>query len=120
MSTQNSKEVLDFLQALKNTEPDRHELVLEMRSIVLETHPEAWEKIMYGGIVFFMEDDLFCGIFVSKNHVTIEFSNGHLMSDPRHRLEGKGKYRRHLKIMTQKDIAGKEVTYFVGQAVLVP
>jgi hypothetical protein len=39
------------------------------------------------------------------------------MKDPYDRLEGKGKYRRHLKIKKREDITSKETAFFVKQAV---
>ena len=38
------------------------------------------------------------------------------MKDPDKGLEGKGKYRRHLKLRTKGDILTKEVEIFVAQA----
>jgi hypothetical protein len=53
---------------------------------------------------------------VNKNHITIEFSKGFLMEDPDSNLEGKGKYRRHLKILNEEDILNKNVAFFIRQA----
>jgi hypothetical protein len=39
------------------------------------------------------------------------------MKDPFQHLEGKGKYRKHLKILRSEDILRKEVTFFINQAV---
>jgi hypothetical protein len=39
------------------------------------------------------------------------------MKDPYNRLEGKGKYRRHLKIIKREDVLSKETAVFVKQAV---
>ena len=39
------------------------------------------------------------------------------MNDPNGLLEGKGKYRRHLKFKTLDDIQAKSLVYFVKQAV---
>ena len=39
------------------------------------------------------------------------------MKDPNKLLEGKGKYRRHLKIKCKEDIEHKDVAFFVKQAV---
>lgn len=57
------------------------------------------------------------GVFAYENHITIEFSRGYLMKDPDAVLEGKGKYRRHLKIRIHEDIKNKDVAFFVKQAV---
>jgi hypothetical protein len=60
---------------------------------------------------------MFCGIFSYKKHVSIEFSQGFLMKDPHNFLEGRGKYRRHLKIKTRDEIVKKNLPFFVQQAV---
>ncbi len=39
------------------------------------------------------------------------------MEDPNSILEGKGKYRRHLKLLKKEDILSKEVSFFVKQEV---
>jgi len=45
----------------------------------------------------------------------LEFSNGYLFDDPKSLLEGKGKYRRHLKLRSLDDIETKKVDYFMKQ-----
>ena len=57
------------------------------------------------------------GVFVSKNHVSFEFTEGFMMNDPDRFLEGTGKKRRHLKISSISDISDKKVDFFVKQAV---
>lgn len=52
-----------------------------------------------------------------KAHVSFEFGRGAAMRDPAHRLEGQGQHRRHLKLLRQGDIAAKEVSFYLQQAV---
>lgn len=111
------EEVQSFLNGIKMVDGEKYKSLIEIREIVFETFPEAKEKFMYGGIVFFLNSELFSGIFVNKKHITIEFSNGHLMKDPYDRLEGKGKYRRHLKILKREDVLSKQTAFFIKQAV---
>jgi len=70
----------------------------------------------YGGICFYDAGLLVTGIFQRKEHVSLEFSEGGAMEDPNGLLEGKGKFRRHLKIRTQDDIHEKKVAEFLAQA----
>ncbi|MDX9800282.1 MAG: DUF1801 domain-containing protein [Spirochaetia bacterium] len=51
-----------------------------------------------------------------KNHIFFEFINGYQFNDPQKILEGTGKFRRHLKIMSIADVEIKEVDFFVKQA----
>jgi len=112
-----SHEVQTFLDATQAMSPEKYDSILEIRDIFHESHPEAEEKIMYGGIVFQLNSELIGGIFTSKKHITIEFSNGHQMQDPDGWLEGKGKYRRHIKIHQKEDIQSKNVSFYIKQAV---
>lgn len=71
---------------------------------------------MYGGIIFFIPDRMFCGIFLRKNHISIEFDLGYLLKDKKKYLEGAGKYRRHLKIHNKEEIKTKMVEKFVKES----
>jgi|TARA_R100000027_G_scaffold34389_1_gene25229 hypothetical protein len=109
--------VQNFLNEIKLIDSNKSNMLILIRDIILNAFPKTKEKIMYGGLVFFLHDEMFSGLFLNKNHVTLEFSKGYLMEDPKKILEGKGKYRRHLKILTSEDILNKEVSFFVKQAV---
>ena len=56
------------------------------------------------------------GIYVYKDHVSLEFSQGASFDDPDGRLEGKGKGRRHLKFATVEEVTRKDVEGFLRQA----
>lgn len=75
---------------------------------------------MYGGLVFELKDAVhktqIGGVFISKKHVSFEFTKGYLMDDPNLLLEGGGKYRRHLKLRSFIDIDDKNLTGFFKQA----
>jgi hypothetical protein len=92
----------------------------EIDSIIAQVCPGAGRRSMYGGVVFETElgnhKTLVCGHFVYKNHVSLEFSKGYAMHDPDGILEGKGKYRRHVKLTRQSDIDDKSVRSFIKQA----
>lgn len=94
---------------------DKFEILLKLRNIVFSCNPEILERVMYGGIMFSLGDD-FGGLFVRKKHVSFEFVFGVQMKDPNGVLEGVGKFRRHLKLRSLKDIEIKKVAYFVEQA----
>lgn len=117
MNLSNNEKVDNFLKDLKAIDNQMYDIVMEIREIIFKTHQPVEEKIMYGGIVFFFDTEMFSGVFAYKNHVSLEFSKGFQMNDPNHHLEGKGKYRRHLKILTNADIINKEVASYVKQAV---
>jgi hypothetical protein len=116
MSDRNrSIEVDTFLVDLKRTDEKSYSILAHLRDIIFEMHPTSSEKLMYGGIVFFMDNEMFGGIFAYKDHVSIEFSKGYLMQDLLNRLEGKGKFRRHLKLQSELDIKVKDVAYYISR-----
>ncbi len=108
--------IQDFLHDLEQTSPEKYAVVTEARQIFRTLHPQAEERFMYGGITFFANGELFGGIFVYQNHISIKFSHGHRMHDPDNLLQGNGKYRRHLKIADGTALDEETVRFFVGQA----
>ncbi|MDH3664922.1 MAG: DUF1801 domain-containing protein [Alphaproteobacteria bacterium] len=92
----------------------------QIDAIIEEVCPGAGRRPMYGGIVFEREagnhKTMVCGHFVYKGHVSLEFSNGYLLEDPHGVLEGKGKYRRHIKLYSLSDIEAKSVRSIIEQA----
>lgn len=116
MSSTNKK-VDDFLLDIQVTFPDRFEIIKEIREMFHRENSALAEDIKYGGLVFNLSSQLVAGIFSYKNHVSIEFGFGAEFPDPSGLLEGKGKKRRHLKIVEQQDVKNKNVSFFVGEAV---
>ncbi len=105
----------EFLEDVLMIDAEKYEIMQILRKIVFSIYPKVSERMMYGGIMFSIEND-FGGIFVRKNHVSFEFGNGFQMDDPDNILEGKGQSRRHLKIRSLTDIKDKKVEFFVNQA----
>ena len=95
-------------------------ITLEIDAAIFEICPGAGRRSMYGGIVFEQEPGnvktMVCGHFTYTNHVSLEFSNGYKLNDPHRVLEGKGKYRRHIKLTQQSDIEDKHVRGMLEQA----
>jgi len=105
----------NFIQDILYTDSDKGEVLVCLREIVLKVAPDAKEEIKYGGLVFVIGKRLFCGIFIRKNHITIEFDRGIEMEDADNYLEGSG-IRRHIKLFQQKDIRNKKVEYYIKQS----
>ena len=116
MKKSKNKNVQKFLVDIESIDAEKFRILQELRDIVLTQYPEVNERMMYGGIMFSLEDD-FGGLFVRKQHISFEFSNGFTMNDPKKLLEGTGKFRRHLKIRSLADIEDKKIGFFVKQAV---
>ncbi len=101
-----------LLEDFEFINPELTEIIRSLREIVLEIAPKSKEKVMYGGIVF-ISNRMFCGIFLRKKYVTIEFDRGNEMNNAQKHLEGTGKYRRHLKIYKKEDIEIKKAKDYI-------
>ena len=106
----------NFIQDILLIDEDKGETLISLRGLVLKIARNAKEDIKYGGLVFIIDNRLFSGIFIRKNHISVEFDRGAEMQDSDNLLEGSGKKRRHLKIFQQEDIKNKKVEYYVKQS----
>ena len=116
MEKSENEHVQKHLEEIMMFNDEQFNILQKLREIIFQAYPKTNERIMYGGIMFSLNDD-FGGIFVRKNHVSFEFGNGFAMADPDKLLEGSGKLRRHLKIRSLSDIYDKKVSFFVKQSV---
>lgn len=114
MNKSANKEVQEFINQTMMIDGAKYQILEELRKIVIKHFPKITERMMYGGIMLSLSEDV-GGLFVYKNHVSFEFGNGVNFSDPEKVLEGNGKFRRHLKIKSIKDITEKKADYFVKQ-----
>ena len=105
-----------FIQDLMFTDRDKKEILVSLRELLLRIAPNAKEEIKYGGLVFLSDKRLFCGIFIRKNHISVEFDRGAEMQDPDNFLEGSGTRRRHLRIFQKEDIKNKKAEYYIRQS----
>ncbi len=85
------------------------------RALIYSLLPTATERVMYGGLMFATTAD-FCGIFAYKKHVSVEFGRGCDLADVVGVLEGCGKFRRHIKLLSTHDIESKSLAQYVLQA----
>ena len=95
--------------------PALHEIANNVRTTILQLAGAIDEEVKYCGILFAAPEP-FCGIFVYKQHVSVEFSHGSKIVDPHGLLEGKGKGRRHLKLHTLEDVENKHLTDYLRLA----
>ena len=113
---QSKGSVETHLRDLREHSFEFHDMVLRVRSLFLEACPGLTEAVKYGGIVFLEQKELVGGIFVYREHVSVEFSQGSSFPDPDAVLEGKGKYRRHIKLRGLEEIEAKHVAGFIAFA----
>lgn len=106
----------EFFSDLSLLDGERFAIATSLRSKIKALAADVEEKIMYGGVLYYMEDS-FCGIFSYKTHVTLEFGEGARLSDKHHVLEGSGKLRRHIKFKTLEEVKGKHADFYIKQAI---
>lgn len=119
MTAFSNQKIADLMADIQALSPERHQMALQVRDYFLKFAPDLVEEIKYGGLVFFREKELVGGIFFYKKHVSIEFSYGATLSDPHSVLEGKGKFRRHIKLMSTHDIAAKNIEHYIEETLSV-
>lgn len=112
MATKTVQALLDDIRFLGN---EQYSLVESVRALVKKTFLSVSEKVKYGGILF-SSGVMFCGVFVYKHHVSVEFSSGAKITHTLGHLEGSGKGRRHIKLHSAKDIKAKELAHYLPLA----
>lgn len=105
--------VAALLDDIRLTHAPMYELAQAIRKAVLGLSPQVTESVKYGGIMF-AAPLAFCGVFVYGEHVSIEFGKGCDLDDAAGRLEGAGKFRRHIKVRASADLQGIEP--YIAQA----
>lgn len=109
----NPEPVDDFLNALRNADEERYDLVERVRKLVHSVEPRRIrEEVKYGGLLFSARSP-FCGVFSYERHVSLEFSRGATLPDPHQVLEGDGKLRRHIKLSKPGDLFKKNVREYL-------
>ena len=107
---------IETLEAdLRLSHPGMYPIAERARQLLHNMLPQASERVIYGGFMFATEVDV-CGVFVYTEHVSVEFGRGAELADPHGALEGKGKFRRHIKLRSADDIESKHLSEYVALA----
>lgn len=109
------QKVQDFIADLEVADPQKAEIVVLARDMYINVVPNLSEKFIYGGIGIFLDESMLGGIYAYSDHVSIIFSHGYKLDDKFKQLEGKGKYRRHIKIHNKKELENKNVDFYIKQ-----
>lgn len=107
--------VAQLLADISLLDPGRCALVQALREIILGLDACITEEVKYGGFLFSVGKP-FCGVFCYAKHVSLEFSEGATLADHFNVLAGDGKWRRHIKLSSTADIAGKHVRDYLALA----
>lgn len=109
------KSVQALLQDIRFVSEQNYEIVEAVRALVKSTFETSSEEVKYGGILF-TSGVQFAGVFSYKAHVTVEFGSGSKITDTFGFLEGSGKGRRHIKLMSVPQIKDKELAQYLALA----
>ncbi len=104
-----------LLLDIQQLDADKHRIVLKLRELADTIAPDSHERVMYGGIVVYLQRPV-CGFFVHQKHVTVELERGVEIPDTWGVLEGTGKNRRHLKLTCMDDLSSKRVKTYLQRA----
>lgn len=113
----------DFLNFLKFKEPDLIELFTDLRSFILELHPDSNEMLYHTHAltsVFSISEklgDAFCMIPIYTNHLNLGFNKGTLLDDPHQLLAGTGNLIRHIPIKEKSDYRNDKVKTLIMAAI---
>jgi hypothetical protein len=105
----------DLQTLLDRSSPEVQALMQETRRVVIATLPNAIEHVHLGyGMIHFQVTSSMRSLMVALapqlGYINVEFRHGVDLPDPAHKLEGKGKALRHVKIRTTDDAHTPELT----------
>ncbi len=112
-----TKSVQSLLEDIRLLSEQNYEIVEAVRVLVRKTFATSSEEVKYGGILF-TPGVQFGGVFAYKAHVTVEFGSGAKMTDTFGFLEGAGKGRRHVKLMSVAQIKDKKLAQYLPLALM--
>jgi len=107
-----NQSVQALLEDIRLVSEKNYEIVEAVRALVKKTIETALEEVKYGGILF-TSGVQFGGVFAYKAHVSVEFRNGGKINDPFGFLEGMGRGRRHIKLLTISQIKDKKLAHYL-------
>ena len=108
-----AKSIEHWLEDIRLLNEEGHSLAVALRALLQRQFQPLEEEIKYGGLLF-ASGPQFCGVFVYRQHVSLEFGHGTAIADALGLLEGSGKLRRHLKLRSLDDITSKQVAHYLA------
>lgn len=99
-----------------NKQPiQKKEILIKLRKLILENAPGIFEEIKMG--VPWYEGKFY--LVALKDHVNMGFAFNKMLEKYQKELEGKGKFMRHIKFFSEKDIDEKELVKLI-KATIIP
>ncbi|PWU09718.1 MAG: hypothetical protein C5B51_05695 [Terriglobia bacterium] len=115
----------EYLRLIARYDEPVRKLALAARKLILEEAPQASELIyeVYTIAAHFTftgkAGDAFVFTTTHTNWVNLGFNYGSLLPDPQKRLQGEGKWIRHVRISKPGDLEAPGVRELVGSAIAV-
>jgi hypothetical protein len=113
MMSNTDNKIAEFLSDIESVSVEHADIINHVRTLFLNGDSTIDETIKYGGLIFIKQGNFLGGIFSYQNHLSLEFSKGAELDDPHGVLEGKGKYRRHIKFKSFNDISTKHASMYI-------
>jgi hypothetical protein len=108
--TKNS--IQSLIEDIRLVSEQNYEIVEAVRALVRKTFDVYSEEVKYGGIMF-SSGVQFGGVFAYKAHVSVEFGSGAKIADTFGFLEGSGKGRRHIKLLSVSETKEKKLSEYL-------
>ena len=113
MKAKSGSTVDDFIRQL---DPQRKQVVVELRTLINKAAPQAEETIAWGSPWWKLNGWL-CAVYLAGDHINFGLSRGAELDDPDGLLEGTGKGMRHVKLYDVSDIKKTKFSALIKQAV---
>jgi hypothetical protein len=105
-----------FILSLGGTKAN---LALQLRAVMLASHPGITEAIKWRNLTFMYGKHNFAFIYSYKqvSYVNLGFFDAMSLEDPRGLFEGSGSRMRHIKVETEKDIPIVQLKKWVTETI---
>lgn len=101
------KSYASFALWKKDQSAKNQKLISALERVVKDVAPQLSKTVKWGQGCFVDGTKPKAYLHGAVDHVQLGFYNGASLKDPKHVLNGKGKYVRHIKVSTLKDIDQK-------------
>jgi len=105
----------ESFDAWEKEESTTNKLTMVVSKHVESVAPDLSKTVKWGQGCYLKESTPVIYIHTEADHIQLGFFNGSALKDPSKFLEGKGKYVRHVKIVSEEDIQDKHVDQFIKQ-----
>lgn len=110
------KSYASFDHWAKAQTPRHQKLIAKLRRLVNQTSPKLTECVKWGNGFWEGKNWPVIYIYADDDHLQFGFTGGVYLTDPSHRLMGKGQYIRHVKVYTAADIDARVFARWIRQA----